>query len=270
MIFLISPAKSLNESLVTDDLAVTSPRFGKDTDGLIKVMQKKKPKEIVDLMGVSKGLADLNYQRYQDFTNQTEKPCVLMFDGDVYRGLQAETLDSEGLKFAQDHLRIASGLYGLLRPLDQIRPYRLEMGLPLKTTRGTTLYDFWGTRLARQIESDAKDVATDKLINLASHEYSRAVAIKSLKLKILSIKFLDLKDNQARVLSFFAKAARGQMARYIIDQRLDRIEGLKDFNHSDYRFDSTGSQGNEWVFVRPQPALKSAKSASKKVALETI
>ena len=107
MIFLISPAKSLNESLVTDDLAVTSPRFGKDTDGLIKVMQKKKPKEIVDLMGVSKGLADLNYQRYQDFTNQTEKPCVLMFDGDVYRGLQAETLDSEGLKFAQDHLRIA-------------------------------------------------------------------------------------------------------------------------------------------------------------------
>lgn len=260
MLMLISPAKSLDEAPVELGVATTAPRLLGDTETLLKVMKRKSPRAIATLMGVSKPLSELNAGRYQAFEAQAEKPCVRLFDGDVYGGLKAEALDADALGFAQDHLRIASGLYGLLRPLDIIRPYRLEMGLPLKTTRGDTLYAFWGTRLARLLEADAAAIGTDTLLNLASHEYARAVLIKSLKLRAVNVKFLDIRDNQARIVSFFAKAARGMMARFVIDARLDRIEGVKDFNGGDYRFDPAGSTDTEWVFVRPQPPLKSAQS----------
>jgi len=255
MLTLISPAKSLDTTPHEVALAVTEPRFPDGTNKLLKSARRLKPKAIGALMDISPALSQLNYERFQGFEAQIARPCVFMFDGDVYDGLQARTLDTGGLEWAQAHLRILSGLYGVLRPLDEIRPYRLEMGSQLKTGRATSLYQFWGDTLARSLNEELKAQNSDRLVNLASQEYARAALTKALKARVVSPRFLEVKGNEARIVSFFAKKARGLMARFMIDHCVDRPEGLKDFNVAGYTFRPDLSADGDWVFTRPQPEL---------------
>ncbi len=255
MLTLISPAKSLDTTPHATDLSATEPRFLDATAKLLKSAQKLKPKAIGELMDISPALSRLNYDRYQGFDAQAAMPGVFMFDGDVYDGLQARTLDADALGWAQDHLRILSGLYGVLRPMDLIRPYRLEMGSQLKTGRATSLYQFWGDTLAKSLTEELKAQDSDTIVNLASQEYARAALTKALKARVVAPRFLEVKGNEAKIVSFFAKKARGLMARYMIDQRIDRVDGLKDFNVAGYVFRGDLSSDGDWVFTRPQPEL---------------
>jgi len=255
MLILLSPAKSLDTTPHDGGLVSTRPRFHEATAQILSAMKKLKPKQIGALMDISDKLSQLNYERYQGFEGQEERIAAFLFDGDVYDGLQARTLDRDGLAFAQDHIRILSGLYGVLRPLDLIRPYRLEMGTSLKIGRKASLYQFWGEMLADNLRLEATD---GMLVNLASQEYSRAALTVRLGLKVITPRFLELKGNDAKIVSFFAKKARGLMARYIIDGRIDRPEGLKDFDIAGYTFRQDLSRDGDWVFTRAQPAAKAA------------
>ncbi|MGZ3297778.1 MAG: peroxide stress protein YaaA, partial [Asticcacaulis sp.] len=248
-----SPAKSLDTTPHPSPVEATQPRFGDKTSRLLKSLKRLKPRAIAGLMDISKPLSQLNYERYQGFEAQLPLPCIFMFDGDVYAGLQARGLDANGLAFAQDHLRILSGLYGVLRPLDEIRPYRLEMGSMLKTGRAASLYKFWGDSLAKSLNADLRDQGEGVITNLASQEYSHAALTKALKARVVSPRFLEIKGNEARIVSFFAKKARGMMARFMIDNRIDRVDGLKDFSVAGYSFRADLSAGDDWVFTRPQP-----------------
>jgi cytoplasmic iron level regulating protein YaaA (DUF328/UPF0246 family) len=195
----------------------------------------------------------LNYERFQAFDPRGEDglQAALAFNGDVYSGLKARELDKSALNWAQDHLRILSGLYGVLRPLDVIQPYRLEMGIRLKTRRGENLYDFWGARIAEQLNIAAEGHADPTLINLASQEYFAAVRRDALRIPVITCQFKELRDGEAKIVSFFAKRARGMMARYIIERRLEGPDGIKAFNAEGYGFDARRSNDREWVFVRP-------------------
>lgn len=255
MLTLLSPAKSLNPTPHDGGLPPTEPRFADATAKLVAAMKKKSPKQIAALMEISEALSQLNYERYQGFDTQEQMSAAFLFDGDVYDGLQARTLDRDALAFAQDHIRILSGLYGVLRPLDLIRPYRLEMGTALKIGRASSLYQFWGETLADSLRAEAADGV---LLNLASQEYSKAALTKKLGLKVVNPRFLEIKGNQAKIVSFFAKKARGLMARYIVDQRIDRPEGVKDFKVEGYAFRADLSQDGDWVFTRAQPLAKAA------------
>ena len=255
MLTLLSPAKSLNPAPHDGGPAPTQPRFADATAKLVAAMKKKSPKQIGALMDISDALSQLNYARYQGFEAQPEMRAVFLFDGDVYDGLQARALDRDALAFAQDHIRILSGLYGVLRPLDLIRPYRLEMGTALKVGRAASLYRFWGETLADSLRVEAGD---GTLLNLASQEYARAALTKKLGLRVISPRFLEIKGNEAKIVSFFAKKARGLMARYIVDRRIDRPEGVKDFNVAGYAFRADLSHEGDWVFTRAQPAAKAA------------
>lgn len=259
MLTLISPAKSLDLTPPETAPEPTEPRFPHETEKLVKALKKLKPKAIAELMDISKALSELNHGRFQGFEDQAAMSAVFMFDGDVYTGLQARTLDADGIAWAQGHLRILSGLYGVLKPLDAIRPYRLEMGSQLKVGRAGSLYQFWGDTIAKSLVAEAKEAGTDTLVNLASTEYSRAALTPALKLKVISPRFLEIKGNEAKIVSFFAKKARGLMARYMIDQRVDKADGLKDFNTEGYSFRSDLSKDGDWVFTRPQPEPVSAK-----------
>jgi len=257
MLTLLSPAKSLDLTPFHGGVTPTKPRFPEQSEKLLKSLKRLKPKHIAELMDISKALSELNYERYQGFEDQTPGAAAFMFDGDVYSGLEARTLDAGGLEWAQDHIRILSGFYGILRPLDLIRPYRLEMGSQLKTGRANSLYQFWGDTLAKSLTDELKAQDSDTLVNLASTEYSRAALTKALKARVVSPRFLEIKGNEARIVSFFAKKARGLMARYMIDNRIDRIDGLKDFKVAGYAFRADLSKDGDWVFTRPQPALVS-------------
>jgi hypothetical protein len=208
-------------------------------------------------MGISDDLARLNRDRFKAFSDAPEpdavKPAAWMFDGDTYQGLEAKTLDAGDIAFAQDHLRILSGLYGLLRPLDAIQPYRLEMGSRLKTRRGNSLYDYWGDTIAKALNARAAEVGTDTLINCASQEYFGAADRKALKLRVVTPQFLEVKEGRPRIVSFFAKRARGAMARFVVTRRLTDPEGIKDFATGGYRFDPDLSDGDSWAFVRDYP-----------------
>ena len=261
MLTLLSPAKSLDETPHAAGVAASEPRFPAQTERLLKSLKRLKPKAIGALMDISKALSELNFRRYQGFEDQVAMPAVFMFDGDVYTGLQARELDDAGLAWAQDHVRILSGLYGCLRPLDAIRPYRLEMGSTLKCGRANTLYEFWGDTIARSLTAELKAQGQDTLVNLASHEYARAALTKALKLRVVSPRFLEIKGNEARIVSFFAKKARGLMARFMIDHRIDRADGLKDFNVAGYVFRRDLSTEDDWTFTRPQPELVGAARA---------
>ncbi|BEV12551.1 peroxide stress protein YaaA [Asticcacaulis sp. DW145] len=250
MILLLSPAKSLDETPVSPPVPATEPRFTRETQSLLKVMKGKKPADLQRLMDISAKLGELNHQRYKAFTDQPALPAALMFDGDVYTGLKARDLDAEGLAFAQDHVRILSGLYGLLRPLDLIRPYRLEMGTGLETSKGNTLYAFWGDRIAKEIVADAKATGSDTVLNLASQEYARAALTKALKLKVIEVKFLEIKGDKTSMISFFAKKARGLMARYVIDHRITDPQAAKGFDSEGYRFVPEQSSETVWTFSR--------------------
>ncbi|MEY4249757.1 MAG: hypothetical protein RJA87_1390 [Pseudomonadota bacterium] len=258
MLLVLSPAKSLDYTPLDQGggpVPLTTPQLKADIAELAKVTAKLSRQDLRSMMSISEKLADLNFERFKSFDPACEDglQAAMAFDGDVYDGLQARTLDRSGLDWAQDHLRILSGLYGILRPLDALQPYRLEMGTRLKTKRGSTLYDFWGARLAKALNEAAHSHPEQSLINLASQEYFGAVDAKALKLKTISCAFKDEKDGKLRILGFYAKKARGQMARFAIDGRIDRAEGLKDFAGSGYRFQPTLSTAEEWVFTRKQP-----------------
>jgi cytoplasmic iron level regulating protein YaaA (DUF328/UPF0246 family) len=251
MLMVISPAKSLDFTPAAPNVPATLPAMTADIGELAKVTRRLRKTDLKRLMDISDKLALLNYERFQAFDPQSEDgvQAAMAFDGDVYTGLQARTLDKAGLAFAQSHLRILSGLYGLLRPLDLIQPYRLEMGIRLKTRRGASLYDFWGPRIAKALNEEAGD-AGGALVNLASQEYFGSVDRKALTLPVVTCHFKETKAGESKIVSFYAKKARGMMARYAIDNRIDRVDGLKDFTQAGYAYDASVSTAEEWIFTR--------------------
>lgn len=253
MLIVISPAKRLDFTETDPALPATQPRFGEDTGSLIRTARRQTRADLRRLMGISEDLAKLNHTRFREFDETaTDKgvQAVMAFAGDVYQGLEARKFDSAQLDWAQGHLRILSGLYGLLRPLDRIQPYRLEMGVRLKTRRGGSLYDFWDDRISNQLNADAEGHPHPVLINLASQEYFGAVDAKALKLPVVTPNFREEKDGESRIISFFAKKARGAMARYAIENRIENPEDLKAFDRDGYRFNPTQSSETEWIFTR--------------------
>lgn len=253
MLFVLSPSKTLDfeEPRISEH---SEPLFQNESRELVNILKKKKVKELKSLMSISDNLAVLNAQRYeafeQPFTLDNAKQAVLAFKGDVYTGLNSDELNEEDLDFAQDHLRILSGLYGLLKPMDLIQPYRLEMGTKLKNKKGKDLYSFWGDKLTDQINEELKGHEEKILVNLASKEYFKAVNVKNLKGELLTISFKEYRDDQYKVIAFNAKKARGLMSRYIIQNRIDKVEKLKSFDWEDYFYNPDLSDDKEWVFTR--------------------
>jgi cytoplasmic iron level regulating protein YaaA (DUF328/UPF0246 family) len=255
MLMVISPAKSLDFTAPKDVLPLTTPELKSQIVELAKVTRKQTAADLKRLMHISDALAKLNRERFQAFDSELEDglQAVIAFNGDVYGGLNARELDRPALEWTQDHLRILSGLYGVLRPFDALQPYRLEMGTRLKTKRGSNLYDFWGETISKTLNAAAEGQADPTLVNLASQEYFGAVDAKALKLPVVTCHFKEEKAGELRVLGFFAKKARGRMARYAIDNRVDRAEALKGFDLDGYRFQPSLSTPADWVFARPQP-----------------
>ena len=260
MITLLSPAKKLNMDAVQTGLDITQPRFDQDTRELAKLAKTKSADDLKKLMHLSDNLATLNAERFSAFNlggqSNSAKAAGLAFDGDVYWGLEAKSLSDEDLSYAQDHLRILSGLYGLLRPMDAIQPYRLEMGTKLANARGKNLYEFWNDKIAKTLTEDMADHEDQTIVNLASNEYFKAVKKDIISQPVISAKFLNVKDGKARALMYYAKFGRGLMARWIMQNRVDKAEGLKDFNLDGYKFDAAASSETELVFTRPQPKPK--------------
>ncbi|HVL41655.1 MAG TPA: peroxide stress protein YaaA [Brevundimonas sp.] len=252
MLIVLSPAKRLDFTEAHPDLPASERRFQDDTANLSRTARARTVAELRRLMSISDDLARLNRERFQAFDAASTDgvQAAFAFAGDVYEGLKARELDRASLAWAQDHLRILSGFYGLLRPLDRIQPYRLEMGTRLKTRRGSSLYDFWGDRLSKQLNADAEGQADPTLINLASQEYFGAVDAKALKLPVVTPHFRESRDGESRIISFFAKKARGGMARFAIDERIERAQDLKAFDRDGYAFDKAASNDTEWIFTR--------------------
>jgi hypothetical protein len=252
LLIVLSPAKRLDFTEADPDLPASERRFQDDTANLSRTARARTVAELRQLMSISDDLARLNRERFQAFDAASTDgvQAAFAFAGDVYEGLRARELDGPGLAWAQDHLRILSGFYGLLRPLDRIQPYRLEMGTRLKTRRGSSLYDFWGDRLSRQLNADAEGQADPTLVNLASQEYFGAVDARALKLPVVTPQFRESRDGESRIISFFAKKARGGMARFAIDERIGKAEDLKAFDRDGYRFDKASSTGTDWIFTR--------------------
>jgi hypothetical protein len=256
MLVVLSPAKKLDWADVAH-LSPSLPEFQDEANTLAGHARQLQVADLQKLMGISEALATLNRDRFKAFepasTQENAKPAALAFAGDTYHGLEAGTLDDEAMLWAQDHLRILSGLYGVLRPLDRIQPYRLEMGSRLKTRRGATLYAFWGDRISNALNTQADVLGTNTLVNCASQEYFGAVDVKALKPRIITPVFLEEKAGKAKIVSFFAKKARGSMARFMIDQRINDPEGLKDFDTGGYTYRPDLSEGDRWVFLRAYP-----------------
>lgn len=261
MLMLLSPAKAMNFDEVPDAPKATKPALTKDIAEIAAVAKKLKRGDIKKLMGVSNNLADLNYERFQAFKTSGRlngaKQAALTFAGDVYRGLDANTLKPDDLEFAQDRLRILSGLYGLLRPLDAIQPYRLEMGSRLKNPRGANLHAFWGPVIAEQLDKAVKTHNDPTIACLASNEYAKSVDRKALKAKFIMFNFKEVKDGKARAMMLYVKQARGMMARWAIENRIEKAQDLKKFSVGGYKFSKSLSSDDEWVFTRPQPPKKS-------------
>jgi len=274
MLVVISPAKRLDFDSITQDpkarasqtndarkLAkkLTQPDFLDDAQTLVNTLRDYTPRRLRNLMGISADLAELNVQRYADFsqpfTPENAKAAVLAFKGDVYLGLAADTLKAADLNFAQKHLRILSGLYGVLRPMDLIQPYRLEMGTKLKTNRGKDLYSYWGTKVTDQLNATFDDLpkSTDRvLVNLASNEYFGAVRSKELDGEIVNVTFKDFSRGKYKVISFFAKKARGYMSNFIITNRIKKVAELRNFDVEGYAYCAASSTAHEFVFLRNQ------------------
>jgi uncharacterized protein len=254
MITIISPAKTLDyqSPLLTQNY--TLPQFIDSTKTLIQDCQKLSVENLAQLMSISPKLAELNYERFQnwhsDFNLENARQAILAFKGDVYEGLHVEDFNDSDLKFAQSHLRILSGLYGLLRPLDLIQPYRLEMGIRLKNGNHANLYQFWGESLTNKLNDELLTSSHPTLINLASNEYFKAIKTKQLNAKIIQPIFLDKSKDDYKVISFYAKKARGLMSRFIIKNKINHSDDIKDFNLEGYQFDSKRSTDLEWYFIR--------------------
>ncbi|MEP5153427.1 peroxide stress protein YaaA [Planktotalea sp.] len=256
MLAVISPAKRLDWA--ERDVEMTAPDLQEDAVRLAKTAKNLTLGDLRKLMSLSDDLARLNRDRFRSFeaepTADAVRPAAFAFAGDTYQGLEASTLDADELLWAQDHLRILSGLYGVLRPLDGIQPYRLEMGSRLKTRRGASLYDYWRTDLSKKLNDQAEVVGTDTLVNCASQEYFGAVAPKALKLRVVTPVFMELKDGKAKIVSFFAKKARGAMARYVVQNRLTNADDIKSFDTGGYAFQPDMSEGDKFVFLRDYPS----------------
>ncbi len=260
MLTVLSPAKKLIVPEPDSARPNTRPELLEQAATLAKATKRLTRAQIRQMMHLSDNLTDLTFSRFQqlDLSDETMgSPAALTFAGDVYRGLDAATLSAKDLNFAQSHIRILSGLYGVLRPLDMMQPYRLEMGRKIKTRRGEDLYDFWGSRISDALNHSLSEHKTPIIINLASNEYFKSVDKKALNRTIISPVFKEEKDGQQRVLSFFAKQARGLMARWIIQNQVDNPADLQAFEVAGYRFSEEGSDDKP-LFVRPQPAKKAA------------
>ncbi len=253
MLLVLSPAKSLDESPLTRKVATTTPQFMARAAELIDVLREKSPQDIASLMSLSDKLAGLNVARYQAWRAKAPaqtKPALLTFNGDVYEGLDAPTLDDAAMAWAQEHVCILSGLYGVLRPLDALQAYRLEMGTRLDNPRGKNLYAFWGADITKYLNARLAKSETPILINLASEEYFKSVQPRDLRGDLVHCAFEDFKGGKYKVISFFAKRARGMMARWIIDHRVESAEQLKQFDVEGYRFEPAASDANRLVFRR--------------------
>ena len=258
MFALISPAKRLNEDPWNDEaLSCTQPALLEQALGLVDVCRELSPPDLQRLMKISEPLAELNFTRFQDFSAPfsagNAKPAGLTFAGDTYVGLAAETFDEQDWAFAQEHLGILSGLYGLLRPLDFMQAYRLEMGTRLQTARGKSLYDYWGQRVTELVNERTAQHADRRVINLASKEYIKVVDPRSLAASGITMTFKEVKQGKARVIGLFAKKARGSMARWMVKHRVERAEDLRAFDEGGYEFRPDLSSDVEWVYTRPQP-----------------
>lgn len=252
MKIVISPAKSLNYETVVPTTEFTEASFLKQAETIQKTLKKKKPKQLMELMDISEKLAELNWQRNQDwtlpFSLENARQAVFAFDGDVYTGLDVYSLPTEKLSVLQDKLRILSGLYGLLKPLDLMQAYRLEMGTSMAVGTKKNLYEFWKKTITDALNKELEN--EELFINLASNEYFSAVDVKKLKVPVITPEFKDYKDGKLKMISFFAKKARGLMVRYIIDNNVETLEELKNFNHEGYAFDANLSSENKLVFTR--------------------
>ena len=255
MLILLSPAKTLDFETKPKTDKASKPIFSGNTNKLVRKMQEKSPEDISKLMGISANLANLNAERYRNFnvrggSQKHRKQAILAFKGDVYQGLDVQSYNERDFTFAQKHLRILSGLYGLLKPLDLIQPHRLEMGTRLKTEKGETLYDFWGDNIPDSIFKELCSHKNQSLINLASIEYFKAVSRIESKTTVITPVFKDYSKGTYKVISFFAKKARGTMASFIIKNRITSPAGIKSFNEDGYQFNDSMSCEHEWLFTR--------------------
>jgi len=256
MLIVISPAKTLDYETVPKTKVFTTPDYLDRSQQLINRLRNLSSLDISDLMKVSAKIADLNFDRYESwkkpFTVKNAKQSILAFKGDVYTGLDAESFKADDFKFAQNHLRVLSGLYGLLRPLDLMQPYRLEMGTKLKTDIGKNLYEFWGSDITEGLNKQLNKIKSNYLINLASNEYFKSVKVKELNAEIITPAFKEFKNGDYKMIGIYAKKARGMLSRYIIQNKLSDPEDIKLFNEDGYRFNKTLSKGNNFVFTRKQ------------------
>jgi len=254
MLFLLSPAKKLDYDSPVHIETHTQPLFVDQAAGLIKVLKTKTADDIAALMSLSPALSELNAQRYAEwkrtFTQANSRQAVLAFNGDVYEGLDAATLSAKQLDWAQDHVAILSGLYGVLRPLDLMQPYRLEMGTRLQTPKGKNLYEYWGSAIADYLNERQAGQKAPVIVNLASEEYFKSVDLKALKARVVQCVFQDWKNGAWKIISFHAKRARGLMARYAILHKVSKPEGLQGFDLEGYKFDASASSEDKLVFRR--------------------
>lgn len=256
MLIVLSPAKSLDYKTPVKVKAPTLPEFVSESAKLIADLKKLAPQDVAKLMGLSDQLTTLNVGRYRDwskkFTEENSKPAIYAFDGDVYDGFDVKSLDAKSVQFAQDHIRILSGLYGALKPLDLMQPYRLEMGTALKNARGRDLYAFWGGRVTDAIKKVLEKQKKPVLLNLASEEYFKVLQPKELDCPVIAPVFQDAKDGKYKIISFYAKRARGLMARYVVENRITDPADLKGFNLDGYKYYAAESKVDKPVFRRAE------------------
>ena len=256
MLIVISPAKKLDYSSPVAAKNYSQPQLLDHSAELLQGLKKLSPQDVCALMGLSDNLGALNYERFQawdrPFTKDNAKPAILAFKGDVYQGLDADSMTDKQLDWAQDHLRILSGLYGLLRPMDLMQPYRLEMGTKFANQRGKDLYQFWGNIITDEINSLLGNAKTPVLLNLASNEYFKSVQQKNIAGRVVTPVFMDKKGDKYKIVSFYAKKARGLMSAYIIRNKITAVEGIKKFDVDGYSFNPAMSDGDSWVFTRDQ------------------
>ena len=254
MLILISPAKTLDFESPSVTGIATQPAFLEQSEALVNELQALTPRKISALMGISEKLGSLNYERYVDwhvpFTKDNAKQAVLAFKGDVYTGLEAENFSASEFRFAQKHLRILSGLYGVLRPLDLIQPYRLEMGTKFANPRGKNLYEFWGHNITDNLNDQLKSLQSDVVLNLASNEYFKSVQKKDLNATVISPAFKDLKNGKYKIISFYAKKARGQMAAWVIRRGVTDVKQLKKYKVDGYSYCADMSTPDTPTFIR--------------------
>ncbi|MGD2116883.1 MAG: peroxide stress protein YaaA [Chromatiales bacterium] len=254
MLIVISPAKKLDYETPATVKKFTMPEYLDESAKLIKTLRQYSAMDLAELMHLSMNLAELNFDRYyhwrKDYNQEKGKQCLLAFKGDVYAGMDAESFKAKDFDYAQQHLRILSGLYGLLRPLDLMLPYRLEMGTKLPNERGKNLYEFWGDRITDGINQQLKKQGDDILVNLASNEYFKSVKPKQVEGRIITPQFKEHKGGSYKMIGIYAKKARGLMSRYILLNRLKNAEDIKSFDYDGYRFNAKLSHGDQWVFTR--------------------